>query len=121
MIITPIHKKGDKLNTENYRAIALLSIPGKVFCKIQICRYSHIIEESMSDPQFGFRPDRGTIDAIFIISQIIEKARENQVPLHIHFIDFNAAFDTIWRKALWKIMIQIGITQKYVSIIKKPI
>ena len=54
MSITPIHKKGDTLNAENYIANALLSIPGKVFCKILM--YSHIIEESMSDSQFGFRP-----------------------------------------------------------------
>ena len=81
-------------------------------------RYSHIIEESMSDSQIDFRSGRGTIDAIFIIRQIIEKAREHQVPIHIHFIDFKAAFDTIWREALWKMMIQIGIPQKYVAIIK---
>ena len=31
MIITPIHKKGDKLNADNYRA--LLSIPGKYSVK----------------------------------------------------------------------------------------
>ena len=66
-MITPIYKKGDKLNAENYRAIALLSMPGKVLCKILMCRYSHIIEESMSDSQFGFRPSRGIIDAILII------------------------------------------------------
>ena len=47
MMITPIHKKVDKLNAENYRAIALLSIQGKVLCKILMCRYSHTIEESM--------------------------------------------------------------------------
>ena len=71
MIITPIHMKGDKLNAENYTAIALLSIPGKVFCKILMCRYSNIIKESMSDSQFGFSPGRGTIDVIFIVRQII--------------------------------------------------
>ena len=49
MSITPIHKKGDKLNEENYRAIALLSIPGKVLNKILMCRYSHIIEESLKN------------------------------------------------------------------------
>ena len=118
MMITPIYKKGDKLNAENYRAIILLSIPGKVLCKILMCRYSNIIEESMSDSQFGVRPGRGTIYAIFIIRHIIENAREHQVPLHIHFIDFKDAFDTIWRKSLWKMMIQLGIPHKYVAIIK---
>ena len=72
----------------------------------------------MSDSQFCVRSGRGTIDAIFIIRQIIENAREHQVPLHIHFIVFNAAFNTIWREAFWKMMIHIGISLIYVTIIK---
>ena len=118
MIITPIHKTGDKLNTANYRAIALLPIPGKIFCKILMNRCSHIIESSMSVSQFGFRPGRGTTDAIFIIRQLIEKAKEHQIPHHFHFIDFKATFDTIWRKALWKMLLKIGIPNKLVEIIK---
>ena len=81
-------------------------------------RCSHIIESSMSDSQFGFRPGRGTTDAIFIIRQLIEKAKEHQIPLHFHFIDFKAAFDTIWKEALWKMLLKIGIPNKFVEIIK---
>ena len=73
MIITPLYKKCDKLNTANYRDIALLPITYTIFCKILMNRCSHIIESSMSDSQFGFRPGRGTTDAIFIIRQLIEK------------------------------------------------
>ena len=118
MIITPIHKKYVKLNAAKYRAIALLPIPGKIFCKILLNRCSHIIKSSMSDSQFGFMPGRGTTDAVFIIMQLIEKAKEHQIPLYFHFIDFKSVFDTIWREALWKMLLKIGIPNKLVEIIK---
>ena len=72
----------------------------------------------MSDSQFCFRPVRGTTDAIFIIRQLIEKEKEHQIPIDFHFIDFKAAFDTIWREALWKMLLKIGIPNKLVEIIK---
>ena len=118
MLVTPIHKKGDKMDPKNYRAIALLSIPGKVFCRILMNRSLDIIERSLSESQYGFRPGRGTTGAIFIARQIIEKAREHQVPLHFHFIDFKSAFDTIWREAMWKMLLKTGVPSKIVTIIK---
>ena len=38
--------------------------------------------------------------------------------LHFNFVDFKAAFDTIWRKALWKMMIAIGIDPKIVRVVE---
>ena len=38
MIVTPVHKKGNKSDPSNYRAISLLSIPGKVFSHILLKR-----------------------------------------------------------------------------------
>ena len=74
MIIIPFHKKGDKLYAANYRSIALLSILGKIFCILLMNRCSHIIESSMNDSQFGFRPGRGTTDVIFSKRKLSEKA-----------------------------------------------
>ena len=81
-------------------------------------RCSQIIQSSMNDFQFGVRHGRVTTDAIFIIRQLIEKAKDHQIPLDFHFIDFKAAFDTIWREALWKMLLKIGIPNKLVEIIK---
>ena len=118
LLLTPVHKKGDRLQAENHRAITLNSIPGKVFCRIILCRIQTQIEEFTGDSQFGFRPGRGTVDAIFVVRQIMEKARERGLRLHFNFIDFKAAFDTIWRKALWMMLNKIGIPNKIVSILK---
>ena len=65
----------------------------------------------------GFRPGRGTVDAIFIVRQIMEKACEKKIPLYFHFIDFKAAFDTILRKALWKVLKSIGVSSKIGNIL----
>ena len=119
MLVTPIHKKGDKQKPENYRAISLLSIPGKVFSRILLNRMKKKTEEATGESQFGFRLGRGTVDAIFIVRQIMEKAKEHQVPLHFNFIDFKAAFDTIWRKALWKMLLAIGVNPKIVRIVEE--
>ena len=54
-----------------------------------------------------------------MVRQIIEKAQAHNVSLHFNFIDFKAAFDTIWREALWKIMLHVGIHQKIVTLKKK--
>ena len=75
MIVSPIHKKGDKLNPANYRAISLLSILGKVFSKILLNKIQEQTESFLGETQYGFRPGRGTTYAIFIARQIIEKAR----------------------------------------------
>ncbi len=61
MMVPPVYKKGDKEKPANYRAISLLSIPGKVFWKIISDRMRTKIEEALSMSQFGFRPGSGTV------------------------------------------------------------
>ena len=48
----------------------------------------------------------------------MQKSRERGMKLHYHFVDFKSAFDTIWRKALWKMMYSIGINSKIIKIIE---
>ncbi|PIK46703.1 hypothetical protein BSL78_16441 [Apostichopus japonicus] len=77
-LVTPVYKKGDKLDPANYRAITLLSIPGKVFCRRLLTRIKDTVENHLSEKQCGFRASRGTTDAIFTVRQIFEKAKERK-------------------------------------------
>ena len=44
-LIIPIHKKGDKMNTDNYRGITLLSCFGKLFTSIINDRITKFVED----------------------------------------------------------------------------
>jgi len=43
----------------------------------------------------GFRPNRSTVDNIFIVTQIIEKCHEFNIELHNIFIDYTREFDSV--------------------------
>jgi hypothetical protein len=73
-IICPVYKKGDKLNCNNYRSITLLNITHKIFATLLNKRLMKNIENKVEDNQIGFRPNRSTIDNIFIERQIFEKS-----------------------------------------------
>ena len=76
MLVTPIYKKGDKSLPENYRAITLLSIPGKVLNKILLNKIREKTGVFTSDRQYGFRPHRGTIDAM---RQLMQKSKKEEL------------------------------------------
>ena len=68
MLAYPIHKKGEKLDPANYRAIALLSIPGKVFLRVLLNRTRTRVEEKTKESQYGFCTGQGTVDVNFIVT-----------------------------------------------------
>jgi len=72
-IITPIHKKGNKTNVENYRPISLLTTFSKIFERVVKLRLANYLEENMLLPptQFGFRKGFNTEDAITSLTQTI--------------------------------------------------
>ena len=50
---------------------------------------------NLDDMQLGFRPGRGTIDAISIVRQVQEKYLAKGNELWIAFVDLEKAFDRI--------------------------
>ena len=62
----------------------------------------------MPESQCGFRSNRETVDMIFMLRQIQEKCREQNIGLDAAFGDLTKAFDTVSRDELWKIMVRFG-------------
>ena len=55
---------------------------------------------------------------IFSLRQLQEKAREQNMPLYVAFIDLTKAFDTVSREGLYMALLKIGCPPKLLSLIK---
>jgi sorting nexin-29 len=117
-ILCPIYKKRDRKQCNNYRGISLLNIIYKIVAIILYNRLSKIIEPEIGNYQMGFRPNRSTIDNIFIVRQIYEKCHEYNIDLHNIFIDFSQAFDTVNRDAIYNSLTKYNIPDKLTKLIK---
>ena len=115
--LCPLHKKGDKLYCSNYRGICLLNTAYKVFARLLYTRLEPYAEDCTGDYQAGFRADRSTSDQIFAIRQILEKTREFNIETHHLFIDFKAAYDTINRMEMLKIMKELSFPTKLIRLV----
>ena len=72
-IITPLHKKGSKDDPDNYRAIAVSSVLGKLFSTILLNRLIEFRHAHCPDPenQLGFTKGAQTYDHILTMQTIM--------------------------------------------------
>ena len=100
--------KGDRGDCNNYRGTSLLSVVGRIFARIILTRLQTPAERVYPDSHGGFRSGRGTVDMILCVSQLQEKVREQQMPLHVAFVDLTKAFDYVNREALFTTLKKVG-------------
>ncbi|CAF3152656.1 unnamed protein product [Rotaria sp. Silwood2] len=118
ILIRLYKNKGDKKLCDNYRGISLLNVISKVFSRIILNRIQHLIDSQLLEIQSGFRPNRSTVDPIFILRMTMEKMREFNKPLFLCFIDVAKAYDSVNRELLWKVCRKYGISEKLVRMFR---
>ena len=115
--VLPLYKgKGSRSECGNYRGITLLSVPGKAFDHVLLCRMRPRLLQCRRQEQSGLTPGRSTVDRILILNVIAQTRREYSQPLYVANIDLKAAFDSLNRPALWSLLISLGIPPKIVRL-----
>ncbi|UYV76070.1 hypothetical protein LAZ67_13002394 [Cordylochernes scorpioides] len=120
-IVHPIYKSGDKNNPTNYRGIALCSNISKLFTTILRNRLNNWIEKRVIilENQAGFRKNRSCTDHIILLNSLIQLSlRRKRGKLYVFFVDLTKAFDTVPHDLLWQKLHKMGISNKFVMLIK---
>ena len=100
--ITCLYKnKGSRNDPKNYRGISIMATLSKILTALIIERLQNNYETLLMDSQFGFRSNRSTTDAIFILRCSINASTEG---LYCCFIDLKSAYDWINRDMLFNVL-----------------
>lgn len=100
--VTPVHKKGNKRDINNYRPIASLSVFSKVLEKLVYNRMIAFIESNgiITEAQHGFRSKRSTETALQDFINEVQAAIDNKMNPVGLFLDLSKAYDVLDHKRL---------------------
>ena len=109
--VIPIHKKGDKLDCNNYRPISLLSNISKIFEKYMHTRLTNFlrINKLWFSYQLGFNNGYSLNHALTNSTEMIRKALDEDKFACGVFIDLQKAFDTVHHDILLSKLNHYGV------------
>jgi hypothetical protein len=110
-LVTPIFKKGDHSDMNNFRPISVLPVLNKIFEKMLHHRLNKFLRSSniLSDNQFGFTKGKDTQKAALkLIHEIMPSLGSKKISACL-FLDFSKAFDSVPHDLLLRKLERYGI------------
>jgi hypothetical protein len=113
--LSAVFKKGDATCLDNYRAIAVGAVMGKLYAVLLDCRMSSCAEKSgwRAEGQAGFRAGKSTVDHVFVLRHLIERTQlstsPDSGPMFCCFVDFRKAYDKVRRDFLMERLAKLGV------------
>ena len=112
--VTPIHKKGSRTDSSNYRPVSLTSQVCKV---LETIVRKHIIahladNDILSDKQHGFREGRSCLTNLLETLETWTEILDDRNGIDVAYLDFRKAFDLVSHQHLIYKMSKYGIKDK---------
>jgi hypothetical protein len=111
-IVTPVFKRGDAANVDNYRPISLTSVACKIMERVVSADMLHYLRQNniISNHQHGFLSGRSTSTNLLETLNDWTLAIKNRQSIIVAYIDYSKAFDCVTREKLLIKLSAYGIT-----------
>ena len=93
--ITPVHKKGESTNKENYRPVSILPVISKLFEKTMYCQIYTYINQYLSHKLCGFRKGLNSQYALIYMLESWKKSLDGNGNGAALLTDLSKAFDCL--------------------------
>lgn len=104
-----LYKKGDNGDCGNYRTLALITHASKIMLNIMLEDLNRVAKVAISKTQCGFSAGKSTTDAIFTLKLIGQAHMTARKQLHMVFVDFRKAFDSVIHCKMLEIIDSYGV------------
>lgn len=98
-----------------FRPISLVHGIQKIFSKILANRIQGHINQIIHQAQTGFIKGRQISEGFIYAREVLQNAKQNNIPLAIFKADIHKAFDTIGWQFLLKVMEKLGFPSQWIS------
>lgn len=115
--VTPIPKTSCKLAVENYRPIAILSSPAKIFENILHKLIYLQVEKLLCNAQHGFRGKRSVNTNLLTLVEYISLQLDKGRQVDVLYFDFRKAFDRVNNDILLAKLSALGFTPSLLQLL----
>ena len=99
------------IKCEKHRTISLMSHVTKLVLPIVINRIRGRTLHEIAPEQYGFMPDKGTGNAIFVLRMVMKRSIEKQKDVYVCFIEYSKACDTVKHKLMMDLLQSLDVDQ----------